>query len=215
MNGGMELMQYARHDYEIPIPPYRSYRKDMIDLKMNGTILCFVGKVLSSENMANTSVNSFEVTLLHDTKSGYESNSSLRIESYLNKDVFLKNPIGQTGVPIVLLIYAEKFYYNISVNGGDFINYKNGLPPWAAHYVMINGSISDVNFHDDDNNLEGCQKIINKLPPQFKFSKDLLLLKKDLVKNDEIIITGKIPNPFNETISVNFLNGAFKWHHKS
>jgi len=66
-----------------------------------------------------------------------EANSSLRIQSYLNKDVFIKNPIGQTGVPIVLLIYAEQFYYNISINGGDIIHYKNGLPPWAANYVMV------------------------------------------------------------------------------
>uniref|UniRef100_A0A915PAT2 Galectin n=1 Tax=Meloidogyne floridensis TaxID=298350 RepID=A0A915PAT2_9BILA len=51
---------------------------------------------------------------------------------------------------------------------------------------IVNGSISDVKFHDDENKLEKCQKIIEKLPPQYKFSKELLLLKEELKKQDEI-----------------------------
>ncbi|CAK5113946.1 unnamed protein product [Meloidogyne enterolobii] len=47
------------------------------------------------------------------------------------------NPIGQTGVHINVVIYAEEFFYNISINGGDFIHYHHRIPPWAVNYVMV------------------------------------------------------------------------------
>ncbi|CAK5110045.1 unnamed protein product [Meloidogyne enterolobii] len=47
------------------------------------------------------------------------------------------NPIGQTGVHINVVIYAEEFFYNISINGGDFIHYHHRIPPWAVNHVMV------------------------------------------------------------------------------
>uniref|UniRef100_A0A914L9H1 Galectin n=1 Tax=Meloidogyne incognita TaxID=6306 RepID=A0A914L9H1_MELIC len=46
------------------------------------------------------------------------------------------NPIGQTGVHINVVIYALKDFYNISINGGDFIHYRHRVPPWTVNYVM-------------------------------------------------------------------------------
>uniref|UniRef100_A0A1I8B7U3 Galectin n=1 Tax=Meloidogyne hapla TaxID=6305 RepID=A0A1I8B7U3_MELHA len=50
--------------------------------------------------------------------------SSTFKKSNANQKV-LPNPIGQTGVKIVVLIYADKKGYNISVNGGDHILYPH------------------------------------------------------------------------------------------
>jgi len=47
------------------------------------------------------------------------------------------NPIGQTGVHINVVIIAAQHFYNISVNGGDFIHYHHRFPPWAVNHVMV------------------------------------------------------------------------------
>nr|CAD2174655.1 unnamed protein product [Meloidogyne enterolobii] len=47
------------------------------------------------------------------------------------------NPIGQTGVYINVVIIAEKHFYNISINGGDFIHFQHRIPPWTVNRVMV------------------------------------------------------------------------------
>uniref|UniRef100_A0A914L615 Galectin n=1 Tax=Meloidogyne incognita TaxID=6306 RepID=A0A914L615_MELIC len=65
------------------------------------------------------------------------------------------NPIGQTGVHINVVIIAEEHFYNISINGGDFIHFQHRIPPWTVNYVMISGDIKNVKFEEDSNQ---CQK---------------------------------------------------------
>jgi len=57
--------------------------------------------------------------------------------SHLEGPETRSNPIGQTGVHINVVIYALKDFYNISINGGDFIHYRHRVPPWTVNYVMV------------------------------------------------------------------------------
>ncbi|KAL7075361.1 hypothetical protein ACQ4LE_005020 [Meloidogyne hapla] len=149
---------------------------------------------------------------------GFTSQAFLRVERYTRHSEFrtqewYKNPIGQTGVPIVVLIYADKDFFRIIINeGADHIilNYDT-LPPWAANYVMITGNIYDIAFDDDEKNTTRCQNLFNKynisgLPSNiFTFDERLKI-------GGKIIIDGRIPVGFNETIEINFLHGAIKQH---
>ncbi|KAF7629239.1 hypothetical protein Mgra_00009227 [Meloidogyne graminicola] len=108
----------------------------------------------------------------------------------INATKRLKNPIGQTGVPISILIYADLDYFNISING--------------------EGAISDLKFYEYDQNLSTCPTLIKKFPI-FKLPKNVLKLEHQLVENEEIIIIGKIIKPFRR-IKINFLHGALQVH---
>uniref|UniRef100_A0A1I8AYP3 Galectin n=1 Tax=Meloidogyne hapla TaxID=6305 RepID=A0A1I8AYP3_MELHA len=212
-------------------------------MKDFGKLTCFEGKVPSASDMIGH--RSFEVLLLHDTSevdayygdilfklnftfdetlkmnAGFTSQAFLRVERYTRHSEFrtqewYKNPIGQTGVPIVVLIYADKDFFRIIINeGADHIilNYDT-LPPWAANYVMITGNIYDIAFDDDEKNTTRCQNLFNKynisgLPSNiFTFDERLKI-------GGKIIIDGRIPVGFNETIEINFLHGAIKQHEHS
>ncbi|KAF7639692.1 Galectin [Meloidogyne graminicola] len=132
------------------------------------------------------------------------------IRGGLDSPIYLKNPIGQTGVPISILIYADLNYFNISINGGDYIDYPLQAPPWTVNYVMIQGAISDVKFYGYDQNLSTCPTLIKKFPI-FKLPKNILKLENELIENEEIIIIGKIIKPF-KRIKINFLHGALQVH---
>nr|CAD2199628.1 unnamed protein product [Meloidogyne enterolobii] len=75
-------------------------------------------------------------------KRGGDSYMEIRTEgskeySHMGGPEMRSNPIGQTGVHINVVIYAEEFFYNISINGGDFIHYHHRFPPWAVNHVMV------------------------------------------------------------------------------
>uniref|UniRef100_A0A1I8BCW9 Galectin n=1 Tax=Meloidogyne hapla TaxID=6305 RepID=A0A1I8BCW9_MELHA len=79
---------------------------------------------------------------------GNSSNSLLILSSYIynqkewGKEEKHQNPIGQTGVPIIINIYADKYFYNISINEGvDPIHYSHRLPPWATNWIMASNTI--------------------------------------------------------------------------
>jgi len=53
-----------------------------------------------------------------------------------DKQIIHQIPFG-TGVPIFVLIYSDKDYYNISINGGDYIHFPHIVPSWAVNLVEV------------------------------------------------------------------------------
>lgn len=53
-----------------------------------------------------------------------------------NTKIIHQIPFG-TGVPIFMLIYSDKDYYNISINGGDYIHFPHIVPSWAVNLVVV------------------------------------------------------------------------------
>uniref|UniRef100_A0A1I8BKE0 Galectin n=1 Tax=Meloidogyne hapla TaxID=6305 RepID=A0A1I8BKE0_MELHA len=86
--------------------------------------------------------------------SSHPCNAFLYVNSYVRKagseqlhgrkDKYV-NPIGQAGAPIVMLIYADEYFFRIIINDGtEHILYNYTLPPWAANYVMRNKWLSGL-----------------------------------------------------------------------
>nr|CAD2154772.1 unnamed protein product [Meloidogyne enterolobii] len=126
--------------------------------------------------------------------------SNIRKYIYENK---YSNPIS-SGMPIVVLIIATKDNYIIRINEGDDIYYPLIFPPWSINRVEITGAIDRVIFDEDSHR---CLWLTQNLP-KFELNERTKRVEKQLNSKSEVIIRGKIPNPFHTNISVNFLHAA-------
>uniref|UniRef100_A0A1I8BDV8 Ig-like domain-containing protein n=1 Tax=Meloidogyne hapla TaxID=6305 RepID=A0A1I8BDV8_MELHA len=120
---------------------------------------------------------------------------SLTVRSYDGTSREFKlypNPIGQTGVPIFMLIYANKYFYTISVNGGDYIHYPHIFPVWSINRVEVSilerleltqssPTASPQTSDPNSNNSVYLSSLVDQLRAEIK-EKDGLLE----VKNNEI-----------------------------
>uniref|UniRef100_A0A1I8B6Q2 Galectin n=1 Tax=Meloidogyne hapla TaxID=6305 RepID=A0A1I8B6Q2_MELHA len=104
---------------------------------------------------------------------------------------------------------TEKEYYNISVNGGDYIHYPHKFPAWAINRVT--GSIQKVFFDNHDGKSEKCQNLTENLR-KFELDNNTKRVERELNSKSEVTIKGRIPAPFNETIKINYLHAAIKWN---
>ena len=84
----------------------------------------------------------------------FQSKAVLTLNSFIGEknawgtNETYKNPIGQTNMAIVVLIYADREDYKIIVNeGDDRITYKYRLPPWAINYILASLIIYRSNYY--------------------------------------------------------------------
>uniref|UniRef100_A0A915NV23 Galectin n=1 Tax=Meloidogyne floridensis TaxID=298350 RepID=A0A915NV23_9BILA len=113
-------------------------------------------------------------------------------------------------MPIVVLIQAsEDNNFTININEGDDIYYKSIFPPWAINRVEITGLGNKVVFDDDS---QKCERLTSNVS-KFKLDNKTLKVEKRLDSKTEVIIRGKIPNPFIGTINVNFLRASLQWNY--
>uniref|UniRef100_A0A1I8C2E6 Galectin domain-containing protein n=1 Tax=Meloidogyne hapla TaxID=6305 RepID=A0A1I8C2E6_MELHA len=165
LEGGIQLLHYNVKDVETLNYPF--YRRELKELKNNGTIVCFEG-FISVEEKFESNIITFAVSLIHATHIKYDTSSlnvlaimlsidpgyykslgknfvyvegmtnmsffSLSSDFGDNMEITRPIPIG-TGVPIVMLINSHNDYYNISINGGDYIHYPHLVPSWAVNRV--------------------------------------------------------------------------------
>nr|CAD2177050.1 unnamed protein product [Meloidogyne enterolobii] len=237
LNGGIQLLNSAVKD----VTPIKFYRKELTELKNYGTIICFEAFIPKIVEKFKSNYLSFTIFLRHDPHvtnkavkavlkiqfdiySGYYTSLGGNVEYFRDKysilamssefdedkQIIHQIPFG-TGVPIFVLIYSDKDYYNISINGGDYIHFPHIVPSWAVNLVEIFGEISNVVFNEFDVISNKCQALTNNLP-KFKFDNSTIRVKSKLNEQSEVIVRGAIPEYFNKTISVNFLHGAIVWN---
>nr|CAD2169979.1 unnamed protein product [Meloidogyne enterolobii] len=76
---------------------------------------------------------------------------------------------------------------------------------------QVTGSIQKVFFDKHDGKSEKCRNLyINHT--KFKLNERTKRVERKLSNKSKVIIRGRIPNNFNQTISINFLHEAIKWN---
>ncbi|KAF7633071.1 hypothetical protein Mgra_00007566 [Meloidogyne graminicola] len=170
LDGDIQLFSIYRKEQDLFYPPKLKFVEQVDELKN-------IERILNLKFEFET--GTYELNDSHVNYYG-EDDSFLTLRTYFNQSweaqEYRRNPIG-TGIPIFVLIYATKHYYNISINGGDFIYYKHRYPAWA-----INGTVFNVVF-----DTKHCEDIKETLP-KFELETNTYKIYNILAKGNELVI---------------------------
>ncbi|KAF7631028.1 hypothetical protein Mgra_00008735 [Meloidogyne graminicola] len=239
MNGDIQLLDYKSVSASNTNSFLFKYKKQIEELKSNGTILCFEGTISSSSNMH---VPGFNVTLLHNASEKNDNYGDVvlsliflfghtEIEIGEDKTYFLKEQDSllvlssrksNTSIQEQIIVAENPVQTGMEItlliyanNDSYIISINKGDFFYYPHKIpswTINHAIVDGYINNVYFDTEKCSRLANKLNlTEFQLPNNIFKVKP-LENNEMIIIIGKIEEE--DLIIVYLFNGAIKRHNE-